>query len=304
MDDLTLVTALRRYEYNLPLFDEQPHDGLTFKIAHYEGALLTAMRTMLRDRAYDVCEMSPSSYLIALQGGAPLIGLPIFPFRQYPLGQIVVRDDSPLRHVEDIVNAKAIGVRTWAQPTALWARSYLMDYLELDLSGVTWTFVADDPVPNLRRPAGAIDRRGESLQSLLDTGATDAVIGMREIPAGYRRLIPDPEGAASQWTLDTGVVPANHLLAIDARHAGTNVADRVCDRFEAVQRDYLASGAAAPGVIADLKRINPSLLPLPNGRAANASMWKTLVAAMVRQGMLEPVDDPMASLHDWEPTRG
>jgi len=303
MDDLTLLTAMRRYEYNHPLFDEQPHGGLILKIAKYEGALLTAMRAMLSDRAYDVCEMSPSSYLIALQNGAPLIGLPIFPFRQYPLGQIVVRDDSPIKTVKDISTASNIGVRTWAQPTALWARSYLMDYLGLDLSGVTWTFVADDPVPNLRRPDGAVDRRGESLQGLLESGAVDAVIGMREVPAGFRKLIPDAEAAASAWTRDTGVVPANHLLVVDARHGGTEVPDLVCGRFEAVQRDYLASGTTAPGVIADLQRINPSLPPLPNGRAANADMWRTLVAAMVRQGMLAPVNDPLSLLHDWEPAR-
>ncbi|VCU70922.1 4,5-dihydroxyphthalate decarboxylase [Pigmentiphaga humi] len=303
MADHTLVTALRRYEYNDVLFDEQAHDGVTFRIATYEGALLTAMRAMLRERAYDVCEMSPTSYLIARQAGAPLIALPVFPFRQYALGQIVARADSAVRDVRDLPG-KRIAVRTWAQPTALWVRYYLSDYLGVDLSGVTWVFVADDPVPGLKRPEGAIERRGQTLDGLLASGEADVAIGLRHVPEGCRTLIADPQESASAWTRATGIVPANHLVVMDAKYAGTEVPDLVCQRFETVLRDYLAAhGTPASGVIADLERINPELDPLPNGRRANARMWEALVSAMVAQGMLEPVAEPLALLHDWEPAR-
>lgn len=300
MNDLTLVAAFRRYEYNDALFDERPHQGLTFKIARYEGALLNAMRAMLRERAYDVCEMSPSSYIIARQAGAPLIGLPVFPFRQYALGQIVVREDSPLATASDLAGT-TVAVRTWAQPTALWVRHYLMDYLGVDLGGVQWMFIADDPVPGLQRPEGAMERRGESLESLLASGAADAAIGLHDLPPGCRHLIEDPEGAAARWTRDTGIVPANHLVVVDARHQGTAVPDLVCRRFDTVVRDYLRAGGGSHGVIGELKRINPALNPLPNGRRANAHMWETLVNAMVKQGMVAPIADPMSLLHDWEP---
>ncbi len=300
MEDLILTAAFRRYEYNDALFDERSHNGLTLKIAQYKGALLTAMSAMLRERAYDVCEMSPSSFLIAKLAGAPLVGLPIFPFCQYPLGQIVARDDSKIRSVEDLANA-TIAVRTWAQPTALWARSYLTDYLGIDLSGVKWIFIADDPVPGLRRPEGSTDRRGETLEGLLASGQADAAIGMHEIPAGYRQLISNPDTAASKWTRDTGVVPANHLLVIDSRHQDTDVPDRVCNRFHEVLQDYLARNDPKAGVIGDLRAINPSIEPLPSGRKANSRMWEALVATMVRQGMIAPVPRPMDLLHDWEP---
>jgi 4,5-dihydroxyphthalate decarboxylase len=297
MGDLTLLAAFRQYEFTAPLYDGQPHGGLIFKIAHYEGALLNAMRAMLRDRAYDVCEMSPSSYVIAKQAGAPLIGLPVFPFRQYPLGQIVVREDSPITRPEDLRRA-TIAVRTWAQPTALWARHYLMDYLGVDLSGVRWMFVGQDPVAGVRLPEQSMLRRGESLESLLASGEADAAIGLRQVPAGCRRLIADPDAAAAQWARDTGIVPANHMLVVDARHAGTAVPDLVCARVSEVIRDYLARAEEAPGVIADIRRVT-SLAPLPNGRDVNARMWETLLGAMARQGMIEPVAEPMALLHDW-----
>lgn len=300
MENLALVAAFRRYEYNAALFDGQVHDGLLLKIAHYEGALLNAMRAMLRERAFDVCEMSPSSFLIARQAGAPLIGLPVFPFCEYPLGQIVVRHDSALRSPQDI-GRTTIAVRTWAQPTALWARHYLTDYLGVDLGTVQWIFVADDPAPGLQRPAGSTERRGESLESLLASGAADAVIGLHEVPAGCRRLIDDADGAAAQWTRDTGLVPANHLLVMDAKHLGTRAPERVCQRFETVLQDYLKSNIPDMGVISKLRRINPDLAPLPNGRAANTLMWQTLVTTMVRQGMLQPVSNPMDLLYDWDP---
>jgi len=162
-------------------------------------------------------------------------------------------------------------------------------------------FVTSDPIPGLRRPEGSIDRPGESLESLLLSGAADAAIGLHSVPPGCRGLIADPDAAAAKWTRDTGVVPANHLLVIDARRQGTAAPDRVCNRFEAVLRDYLKSGNPAPGVISKLRHTNPTLAPLPNGRKANAHMWQTLVTTMVRQGMLAPVADPMSLLHDWEP---
>jgi len=300
MTDLTLSAALRHYEYNDALFDGRAHDGLTLAIASYEGALLNAMRAMLRERAYDLCEMSPSSYLIARQAGASLVGLPVFPFCQYPLGQIVVRAGSPITEPRQL-QGTTIGVRTWAQPTAVWARSYLMDYLGVDLSGVTWVFVADDPVPGLRRPAGAVERRGESLASLLVSGAVEAVIGQHDMPEGGRALIADPECAAAQWTRDTGVVPANHLMVLDARHLGSDAPERVCRRFADVVREHLAQGDTRHGVIGELLRINPHLPPLPSGRKANERMWRALVNTMVRQGMIDPVAEPMDLLFDWNP---
>ncbi|NML42246.1 hypothetical protein HHL11_00700 [Ramlibacter sp. G-1-2-2] len=300
MDNTKLLAALRRYEYNDALFDGQAHEGLTLEIARYEGSLLNAMRAMLHERAYDVCEMSPSSYLIAKQAGAALIALPIFPFRQFPLDQVVVREDSKFTKPEDIAGA-TIAVRTWAQPTALWARQYLMDYLGLDLGGVKWMFIGDDPVPGLRRPEGSVTRKGETLEGLLASGAADVAIGLHSVPPGCRTLIADPEAASRAWRASTGVVPANHLMVVDGRHAGTAVPELVCRRMDAVVRDYLAGGAAAPGVIADLQRIAPEPDPLPSGRAANAAMWETLVGTMVRQGMLAPVASPLDLLYDWEP---
>lgn len=303
MDDITLLAALRRYEYNNAIFDEKAHDGLTLRIAHYEGAFLTAMRAMLRERAYDVCEMSPSSYVIARQAGAPIIGLPIFPFQQYALGQLVVRDDAPLTGVQDLKSAR-IAVRTWAQPTALWVRHYLMDYCGVDLSDVQWVFTTDDPVPGLRRPDRAVERRGATLDGLLAAGEVDAAIGLHEVPQGCRRLISDPMGAASQWTRDTDVVPANHLIVMDARHLDSSAPRRLCERFHEVLTDYIASDATDAGVISELRQINPGRPPLPSGRKANARMWETLIASMLRQGMIAPVAQPMDLLYDWEPAQG
>ena len=300
MDKLTLVAAFRRYEYNEALFDEQEHEGLRLKIGYYEGALLNAMRAMLNHQAYDVCEMSPSSYLIARQSGAPLIGLPVFPFSEYPLGQIVVRNDSSLTKLEDLSRAN-IAVRTWAQPTALWTRNYLTDYLGVDLSNVRWLFISEDPVAGLRRPEGSIECRGKTLEGLLASGEADAVIGLHEVPTNCRRLIIDPESAAAQWTRDTGVVPANHLLVMNAKYAGTSAPEQVCRRVDSVLKEYLKTSMHVHGVISKLKRINPHLEPLPNGRNANALMWQTLIASMVRQGMLAPVSNPMDLLFDWEP---
>ena len=96
-----------------------PRVSLAFETV--EGALRNAMTRMARQAEFDLCEMSPTSYLMARLSGAPLIALPVFPYRQFPLDQIVVRADAGVRGPGDLAG-KRIGTRTWAQPTGLWIR--------------------------------------------------------------------------------------------------------------------------------------------------------------------------------------
>jgi 4,5-dihydroxyphthalate decarboxylase len=254
-----------------------------------EGPLRNAMTRMARQAEFDLCEMSPTSYLMARLGGAPLIALPVFPYRQFPLGQIVVRADAGVQGPGNLAGRR-IGTRTWAQPTGLWIREILRDQYDCDLAGSPWTFVAEDPFPGIRRPAGSVARRGETLASLLAGGQVDVAIGLAEVPDGCRRLFGEPAEEARAWYAGTGLIPVNHLIALRAEYRDPELTGELCRIFEAAKRAALAAGADGGQYgpeIGPLRLVTDLADPLPYGWSANAAVCGALVEAMRRQGMCD-----------------
>src|SRR5882724_10619397 len=64
--------------------------------------IIGAFRRMVRDVEFDVCEMAPTTYMIARALGAPFIALPIFVMRRFHHGGFVVRPDSGIKQPKDL----------------------------------------------------------------------------------------------------------------------------------------------------------------------------------------------------------
>jgi 4,5-dihydroxyphthalate decarboxylase len=56
--------------------------------------IIGAFRRMVRDLEFDICEMAPTTYMIARARGAPYIALPIFLMRRFHHGGFVVRPEN------------------------------------------------------------------------------------------------------------------------------------------------------------------------------------------------------------------
>jgi len=63
--------------------------------------IIAAFRRMVRDVEFDVCELAPTTYLIARARGAPYIALPIFVMRRFHHGGFVVRPDADITAPKD-----------------------------------------------------------------------------------------------------------------------------------------------------------------------------------------------------------
>ena len=59
--------------------------------------IIGAFRRMVRDLEFDICEMAPTTYMIARALGAPYIALPIFVMRRFHHGGFIVRPDAGIR---------------------------------------------------------------------------------------------------------------------------------------------------------------------------------------------------------------
>src|SRR6202795_2846030 len=64
--------------------------------------IVGAFRRMVRDVEFDVCEMAPTTYMIARARGAPYIALPIFVMRRFHHAGFVVRPEAATQGPKDL----------------------------------------------------------------------------------------------------------------------------------------------------------------------------------------------------------
>jgi 4,5-dihydroxyphthalate decarboxylase len=172
---------------------------------------------MVREQAYDVCEMAIVTYLQARAEDKPLLLLPVVLRSRFQHDHIVCRADDAL-DVHDLAG-KRVGVRTYPQTTGVWLRGILGDEYGVPLDEVQWVSIEDghlaeyvDPPAVERAPAGS------KLIDMLHAGELDAVIMGNDLPDDprLRPLIPNAKAAARTWYERTHAVPINHMVAIRA----------------------------------------------------------------------------------------
>src|SRR6195256_3596035 len=158
--------------------------------------IIGAFRRMVRDVEFDVCEMAPTTYMIARALGAPFIALPIFLMRRFHHGGFVVRPDSGIKVPKDL-EGRQVGVRAYSVTTGVWTRGIFINEYGLDSSKVTWVVDDEEHVTTLKLPPNVIHApEGKSLAGMMASGELQAGFTGN---AGIGRAGP-PTGA---WTAQT-----------------------------------------------------------------------------------------------------
>jgi 4,5-dihydroxyphthalate decarboxylase len=153
--------------------------------------IIGAFRRMVRDLEFDVCEMAPTTYMIARALGAPFVALPIFLMRRFHHGGFVVRSDAGIKVPKDL-EGKKVGVRAYSVTTGVWTRGIFINEYGLDSSKVTWVVDDEEHVTALKLPPNVVHAPdGKSLQSMMKTGEIQA--GFTG-PAGVGRAGPPISG--------------------------------------------------------------------------------------------------------------
>ena len=137
---------------------------------------IAAFRRMVRDIEFDVCELAPTTYIIARAYGAPFIALPIFLMRAFHHNGLLVRPDSGIKAPRDL-EGKKVGVRAYSVTTGVWTRGILIDEYGLDSSKVTWVVDDEEHVTQMKLPPNVIHAPADS--SLVD------MMSKGEIQAGF-----------------------------------------------------------------------------------------------------------------------
>jgi len=272
--------------------------------------IIGAFRRMVRDVEFDVCEMAPTTYMIARALGAPFIALPIFLMRRFHHGGFVVRPDSGIKVPKDL-EGKQVGVRAYSVTTGVWTRGIFVNEYGLDSSKVTWVVDDEEHVTSLKLPPNVVHApEGKSLASMMAGGELQAAfsgpagIGRAGPPTGaweqraqtstvtYPELIADVAEVEAQWFRRTGIYPIHGLIVVKTavleQHPG--VARSLFDAFLKAKDAYVARLKAGDGDSADDAKYRKMMAlmsdPLPYGMAANRASIEALVTYSLQQKLV------------------
>ena len=311
MADLRLRTVTRTQGNNEALKDGTVTPR-TFAFEFEDVPVLVhAFRRMVRELAYDICEMAFTTYICAQAHGKRFTALPIFLVRAFHHGAIVHNTKAGIRKPKDL-EGRRVGVnRGYTVTTGVWARAILADEHGVDLSRITWVLSGDEHVAEFRPPANVVPvEPGKDLADMVATGELAAAIGITVDHPDVKPLIPDAAEAGFDALRRRGLYPINHLVVVKDEVLGAHpdVAADVFDAFAEAKRRYIdrlrGGRIANPTPVDDLHRQVMDITgdPLPYGIAPNREMIEQLIEQTVIQGIIErpvPVEDLFAlSTHD------
>ena len=274
--------------------------------------IIGAFRRMVRDVEFDICEMAPTTYMIARALGAPYIALPIFLMRRFHHGGFVVRPDAGIKVPKDL-EGKKVGVRAYSVTTGVWTRGIFVNEYGLDSAKVTWVVDDEEHVTTLKLPPNVVHApEGKSLQSMMKAGEIQAgftgpagvgragppVSGWDEAGAAaaaadtYPELIADVEKVEADWFRKSGIYPIHGLIVVKDEHIKRYpwLARSLMNAFVAAKKPYLEELKRGQGDSPEDKRYRNFLSlmsdPLPYGSAANRASIEALVTYSLQQKLI------------------
>jgi 4,5-dihydroxyphthalate decarboxylase len=189
---------------------------------------IAAYRRMVRQVEFDVCEIAPTTYIIARAYGAPFVALPVFVTRRFHHSGLLVRPDAGIGHPKDLEGRK-VGVRAYSVTTGVWTRAILIDEYGLDSSKVTWVVDDEEHVRELKLPPNVVHApEGRSLADMMAAGELSAGFdanagigrsgsptgGWKQVEANYPELFPNAEEIEASWYKKTGIYPMHGTIVV------------------------------------------------------------------------------------------
>jgi 4,5-dihydroxyphthalate decarboxylase len=216
---------------------------------------IAAFRRMVRQVEFDVCELAPTTYIIARSYGAPFQAIPVFVSRNFHHSGLLVRPDAGIKTPKDL-EGKKVGVRAYSVTTGVWTRSILIDEYGLDDSKVTWVVDDEEHVTQMKLPPNVIHApKGRSLADMMADGELQAGFagnagvgrsgdpnsGWKEVEANYPDMFPNAKELEAAWYKKTGIYPMHGTLVLKDEIIKNHpwVARSLFDAFTKAKNDWL-----------------------------------------------------------------
>jgi 4,5-dihydroxyphthalate decarboxylase len=264
-----------------------------------------AYRRMVRQAEFDVCDIAPTTYIIARAYGAPFTALPIFLMRRFHHGGLLVRPGAGISHPKDLEGCK-VGVRAYSVTTGVWTRGILMDEYGVDSSKITWVVDDEEHVTQLKLPGNVVHApEGRSLADMMADGElaagfeANAGIGRSGSPTGggwqvreanYPPLFRNADELEAAWYHKTGIYPIHGTVVVKdevlKRHPW--VAQSLFAAFSLAKTRWLAklhSGEVNSATDQKYRNLGETVGgdPLPFGTKANLPAMRSLADTAFKQ---------------------
>lgn len=272
------VQAMKSGELRSDLFDL---DFITYTPTN------TAFKPMVREQAFDVCEMAIVTYLMAKAHGKPLVLLPATMLGRFQHSYALYNPAQGTLGPSDL-EGKRVGIRSFTTTTGAWIRGILANDYGVNLDKIRWVTFEDPHVAEYVDTTERAPKDRRILQMLLD-GELDAVLGETSDDPKLKPLFPDPAAEAAKWYARRGVVPVNHLVVVTGQLARSRP-DVVAGLYDLLKRSKERAGPAA----------TPDLIPF--GIEANRKPLELIIDYAFQQALI-PRRYAVEDLFD-ETTRG
>jgi 4,5-dihydroxyphthalate decarboxylase len=248
-----------------------------------------AFKPMVREQAFDVCEMAIVTYLMAKAHGKPLVLLPAVMLGRFQHASALYNAERGSLTPADL-KGRRVGIRSFTTTTGAWVRGILANDHGVDLNGIKWVTFEDPHVAEYIDTTERAAADKNIIQMLID-GEIDAAIGETSADPRLKPLFADPKAEAERWYRRHGIVPVNHLVVVTEALAKSR-ADTVREVYRLLKQSKAAAGP--PGV--------PDLVPF--GVEANRKALELIVDYAAQQDLIprrysvdELFDDAMRDLN-------
>ncbi|MFF7709041.1 ABC transporter substrate-binding protein [Pseudomonas sp. NPDC007930] len=175
---------------------------------------------MLRDREFDIAEVSLASYIMAKARGAAFTAVPVFPRRLFSANHIYVSERSGIRSPADL-RGRRVAIRGWQVSLSVLAKGDLKSRHGVDWRDIHWRVEGAEQVAfnDARLPVQAMPQGATGAQ-WLQSGQVDAFIDPKpprailEGQGGVRLLFADQRAECLAYFNERRCFPAMHVLAI------------------------------------------------------------------------------------------
>ena len=202
------VQPLKRGEVRSELFD--------FEFIEYTPTH-GAFKPMVRELAFDVCEMAIVTYLMAKAYRKPLVLLPAVMVGRFQHAYAIYNSERGAIGPADL-EGKRVGIRSFTTTTGAWIRGILANDYGVGLDKIHWVTFEDPHIAEYRDTTKRAPR-GKNIIQMLVAGELDAVLGETSGDPRLKPLFPDSAAEAGRWFAQHGVVPVNHLVVVTEKLA-------------------------------------------------------------------------------------
>jgi 4,5-dihydroxyphthalate decarboxylase len=296
-----LTLACGDYEITRPLMDGTVRpDGIDLKVVTAMDSPTRHWR-FLRNREFDMAEVSSSSYIAARDNALPFRAIPVFPHRRFRHGFVFVNTSKGITKPVDLIGRK-VGVKFFLNSAALWLRGILQHDCGVPFRSIDWYTELDEDIAQVALDGVRITQvpKGETIVDMLLAGELDAVLHpdlikpLRDRDPRVGRLFPDYKADEASWFRKTGIFPIMHVLGLR---------QEIVEKYPWVPVNmYMAFNEAK--AIAMRRMENPRIVPLAWYREA----WEEQQALMGRDpweyGLTERNRDNLETLVGYSHEQG